>query len=64
MILWLHISNVYEIFVPLIIRPGKIVNFCTTPIFFSNLNYNCANLLDMINLKEQVKKAFCYQKLF
>ena len=26
------------------------------PIFFSNLNYNCSNLLDMRNLQEQVKK--------
>ena len=34
------------------------------PIFFSNLNHNCSNLLDMRNLQEQVKKAFCYQKLF
>ena len=34
------------------------------PIFFSNLNYNCSNLFDMRNLQEQVKKAFCYQKLF
>ena len=34
------------------------------PIFFSDLNYNCSNLLDMRNLQEQVKKAFCYQKLF
>ena len=33
-------------------------------IIFSNLNYNCSNLLDMRNLQEQVKKAFCYQKLF
>ena len=24
----------------------------------------CSNLLDMRNLQEQVKKAFCYQKLF
>ena len=31
---------------------------------FSNLNSNCSNLLDMRNLQEQVKKAFCYQKLF
>ena len=29
------------------------------PIFFSNLNYNCSNLLDMRNLQE-----LCYQKLF
>jgi hypothetical protein len=28
------------------------------------LNYNCFNLLDIRNLQEQVKKAFCYQKLF
>ena len=34
------------------------------PILFSNLNYNCSNLLDIRNLQEQVKKAFCYQKLF
>ena len=34
------------------------------PIFFSNLQFNCSNLWDMINLQEQVKKAFCYQKLF
>ena len=33
------------------------------PIFFSNLNSNCSNFLDMRNLQEQVKKAFCYQKL-
>ena len=32
--------------------------------FFSNLNYNCSNILDMRNLQEQVKKAFCYKKLF
>ena len=34
------------------------------PILFSNLNYNCSNLLDIRNLQEQVKKAFCNQKLF
>ena len=34
------------------------------PIIFSNLNYNCSNLSNMRNLQEQVKKAFCYQKLF
>ena len=28
------------------------------------MNLNCSNLLDMRNLQEQVKKAFCYQKLF
>ena len=28
------------------------------------MNSNCSNLLDMRNLQEQVKKAFCYQKLF
>ena len=31
------------------------------PIFFSNLNYNCFNLLDLRNFHGQ---AFCYQKLF
>ena len=42
-------------------------NFCcmflNSNIFFPNLNYNCSNLLDMRNLQEHVKKAFCYQKL-
>ena len=33
------------------------------PIFFSNLNFNCSNLLDMRNLQGQVKKVFCYLKL-
>ena len=28
------------------------------------MNSNCSNLLDMRNLQEQVKKAFCYKKLF
>ena len=28
------------------------------------MNSNCSDLLDQRNLKEQVKKAFCYQKLF
>ena len=28
------------------------------------MNSNCSNLLDMRNLQEQVKKAFCYQKIF
>ena len=34
------------------------------PIFFSKLNFNCSNFLDLRNLQEQVKKALCYQKLF
>ena len=34
------------------------------PIIFSDLNSNCSNSLDMRNLQEQDKKAFCYQKLF
>ena len=34
------------------------------PIFFSNLNSNCFNSLDMRNFQEEVKKALCYQKLF
>ena len=33
-------------------------------LIFFILNSNCFNLLDMINLQKQVKKAFCYQKLF
>ena len=28
------------------------------------MNSNCSNLLYLRNLQEQVKKAFCYQKLF
>ena len=31
------------------------------PIIFSNLNYNCFNILDLRNLQEQVKKAFCFK---
>ena len=31
---------------------------------FSNLNLNCSNLSCLRNLQEQVKKTFCYQKLF
>ena len=34
------------------------------PIFFSNLNSDCSNVLDLRNLQEQVEKAFCYQILF
>ena len=34
------------------------------PIIFSNLNSDFSNLLDMRNIQEQDKKAFCYQKLF
>ena len=34
------------------------------PNIFSNLNYDCSDLLDMRNLQEQVEKACCYQKLF
>ena len=30
------------------------------PNSFFNLNSNCSNLLDMSNLLEQVKKAFCH----
>ena len=30
----------------------------------SNLNYDYSIFLDMRNLQEQVRKAFCYQKLF
>ena len=32
--------------------------------FFSDLNSNCSNPLDLKNLQEKVKKAFCFQKLF
>ena len=31
------------------------------PNHFSNLNYNCSNALDLRNLQEQVKKAFCFK---
>ena len=31
---------------------------------FSNFNFNCSNLLDLKNLQEQVKIAFCHQKFF
>ena len=32
--------------------------FLNPNIFFSNLNSNCSNLLDMTNLQGQVKKVF------
>jgi hypothetical protein len=38
--------------------------FYKSQYFFSNLNSNCSNLLDLRNLQEQVKKSYCYQKLF
>ena len=38
--------------------------YFSIPIIFSNLNHNSSNLLDLRNLQEQVKKAFCYHKLF
>ena len=38
--------------------------FLNPNIFFFNLNSNWSNLLYLWNLQEQVKKAFCYQKLF
>ena len=47
-----------------------LIHFLTFPVCFSiskvfnNLNLNCSNLLDLRNLQEEVKKAFCYQKLF
>ena len=28
------------------------------------MNFNCSNVWYLINLQEQVKKSFCYQKLF
>ena len=34
------------------------------PNIFFNLNCNCSTLLDMRNLQEHVKKAFCCQELF
>ena len=34
------------------------------PNIFSNMNSNCSNLLDMRNLQEQVRKAFCDQIFF
>ena len=34
------------------------------PNIFSNLNLNYSNLTDLRNLQEQVKKTFCYQKLY
>ena len=33
-------------------------------ISFCFLNYSCFNFLDLRNLQEQVRKTFCYQKLF
>ena len=38
--------------------------FLNPPQNFSNLNCDLSNLLDTRNLQEQVKKTFCYKKLF
>ena len=40
--------------------------FCMflNPQKISNLNSNCSNLLDLRNLQEQFKNAFCYQNFF
>ena len=38
--------------------------FLNPSIFFPNLNSNCSDLLDLRTVQEQVKKAFCWQKLF
>ena len=54
----LILTGIYFIFYPEKTFPAEI------PIILSNMNSNCSNLLDMRNLQEQVKKAFCYQKLF
>ena len=29
--------------------------------YFSDLKYNCSNILDLRNLQEQVRKAFCFK---
>ena len=46
----------------------KYIFFLTFPIglsipiiFFFNLNSNCSDVLDLRNLQEQVKKAFCFK---
>ena len=38
--------------------------FLNPKLIFSNLIYNFSNVVEPRNLQEQVKKAFCYQKLF
>ena len=55
--IWLSLVTYFSIFFSIFLNPN-------IHIYFSNLIYNCSNLLDMRNLQEQVKKAFCYQKLF
>ena len=39
-------------------------NFSCMFLNHNHLNSNCSSLLYLRNLKEQVKKAFCYQRLF
>ena len=59
-----HIASVHERW-KLICANSRIVHACfKIHIIFFNLNSNCPNLLDLRNLQEQVKKVFCYQKLF
>ena len=62
---WTHIINSKD--VRLFFNQTYFLTFLawfSIPIIFSNLNSDCSNLLDLRNLQEQVKKAFCYQKLF
>ena len=53
---------------PFIYRDKKVFpNFSCrflNPNIFLNLKNNCSNLLDLKNLQELVKKAFCNEKLF
>ena len=55
-----HVSNVWTEKKPFLTFPA----YFLIPIIFYNLKSNCPNFLDLRNLQEQVKKAFCYQKLF
>ena len=48
-------------YVNLFVKVSRV--FAVSSQFFVE-NSNCSNSLDLRNLQEQVKKAFCYQTLF
>ena len=63
-----HLSyfvNTIAYFFPFLpVKQHYFLNFLANlyiPIIFSNLNYNCSNVLDLRNLQKQVKKEFCFK---
>ena len=63
--LWTSDNRKFYFFSPTLADLISILDFFSNfSCMFLNLKSNGFNLLDMKNLQEQVKKAFCYQELF